>query len=152
MKYTVCKQFNQKGIGGDFNLRKSTVITEENGILYHNGVKICYKTSKNAYDYFSRNDDGKGQERFALVNEIIDKIIGYVAAYNENRAAIENSDRTDEEKEVDLKALVDRSSQAYETIANLYPGFIKDRNLFTFEFYNADVTDLENIKSLISNL
>lgn len=155
MKYLVVKRFAKKGIDKNFTLAKGSTCNEEDGIICYNGSKICYKTSQNAYDHFSRDDDNKAEERFALVNEIKEIIADYVARYNEDIAIIVNSEATEEEKAEEIASVTDKSLIAYDKIRGnvTLHNFLKvNDNIFTFNFYNAEIEDLELTKSLISNL
>lgn len=58
--------------GQDVNIPYGTeLITNDTGdVLLWQGQQLCYTRSQNARDYFSRNDDGCGEERGKLVAEI----------------------------------------------------------------------------------
>ena len=146
MKYIVCKQFKKRAICGDVNLIKGTTLNETNGIIYHNEDQICFKTSQNAFDYFARNDDGKGKERFALTSKILDKIKDLVIETNEAMFA-----KTDDDTEP--APVEDKVSKAYSTIRESYPRFLKgDLDIFSVEFYNAEIADLEKVQELVCSL
>ena len=137
MKYIVCKQFKKKGIDGNFNLPKNSTCNELGNLIFHNQRPICFKTSQDAYNYFSRDDDGKGEERFGLVHDILDLIAEYVMDYNDARMNGE-------------KDIEDKASAAYDTIREHYPQFLKNgMDVFTVEFYNAEIEELEAVKNLI---
>ena len=149
MKYIVCKWFKSKGIGGNFNLKKGSTCNEIDGVIYHNNSPICYKTSDNAFEFFARNDDGYGKERFDLSHQIIDKIKNYVFEDNEELWAIRKSDMTDEQKNKAINELQSKSSQAYDIIREHYPNFLRQgMDVFTFDFFNAAIEDLEKVKEL----
>lgn len=151
MKYIVCKTFNKKGIDKDFNLRKGSSCEEENGFIKHNDEVICAKSSQNAYDFFSRNDDGNGYERFSLVGQIIAKIQEIVIEYNEAVAEVTanfTEETTEEEMSEALSAVTDTVSEAYNKIKNLHPTFLHE-HVFTFEFYNAEISELEGILEIL---
>ena len=71
MRYIVTRRFRGKAICGEVNLPYGTTCEEHDGILVlEDGRRLCAVTSQNAYDFFSRNDDGNGLERGKLVEEI----------------------------------------------------------------------------------
>ena len=153
MKYIVCKQFKRKGIGGEFNLRKGSTCEEWNGVIYHNNLPICVSTSMNAYSFFARNDDGHGYERFALTSEILDKIKEFVSEYNEEYMAVMQSDLDNEAKAKAISELQDKSSESYEKIREAFPNFLREgQDVFSFEFYNGEVSDLEEVRELCLSL
>lgn len=48
---------------------------ERNGdFLEMDGKRLCAVTSKNAHDYFARDDDGNGAERGKLIDRIMKKL------------------------------------------------------------------------------
>ena len=155
MNYITVKAFNKKGIDGIFNLAIGTIVTETDNILYYNNKRICFKTSQNAYDHFSRDDDNQGIQRHNLIDQIKNKIAEYVADYNEEIAAIHNGDLTDEEKETELANVADKSAAAYDAIrqdSDTSNVLKADDNLFNFNFYNASILVLNKIIELINNI
>ena len=70
MDYIVYKRFKGNGICGPVNLPYGTEVSSDGALLTMNGEKLCSITSQNAYDFFSRNDDGMGLERGKLVQDI----------------------------------------------------------------------------------
>ena len=144
MKYIVCKHFKT------FN--KGTTLNSDNNIITYNGNFVCYATSQNAYDYLARNDDEKGYERYNLTQSIFNKLKEIVNAYNEEYAKITSTfteETTDEEKELALANLENIVAKSYDKIYNIYPNFLRD-NVFTFDFYNANVEALNEVLEVIS--
>ena len=132
MKYIVCKKFK--------DLRKGSTCEEINGFITHNDVRICAKTSQNAYDYFSRNDDKKGYERYALVGKILDRIKELVMDYNDARVAAVEGEEAPE----------DKVRQFYNALREQYPNMIRENSdILTFDFYNADVELLQEVLKLL---
>lgn len=149
MNYIVCKKFNGKGLDGMFNLSKGSTCNEQNGFICHNNSKVCAKTSKNAFEFFARNDDGRGTERYAVVNEIIEKIKEYVGEDNEELLAIQESDLSDEQKATEINELKSKSSRIYDAIRERYPNFLRNgMDVFSFDFYNAEVEDLIEARNI----
>ena len=135
MKYLLCKHFNKRGINGDFNLDKGSTCNEFASIIFHNNEPICFKTSQDAFEYFARNDDDKGYERFDLSHEILNIIAKYVMDYNDARLKEEEAE--------------DKASKCYEAIRKAFPRFLKgDLDIFSFEFYEASIEDLEEVKQI----
>ena len=129
-EYIVTKRFKNKAICGDVNLPYGTECNLiDNYICCDKGV-ICLTTSQNAYDYFSRNDDGNGLERGELVN----KIKSVLGDPNDKK----HQDRWD-------KLWDDKSLYKYKRE-------IEDYWLWNFSFYNAPIEDLQYILDKISNV
>ena len=138
MKYIVCKQFKSKGIDGDFNLKKGSTCNEFGNIIFHNNRPICFKTSQNAFEFFSRNDDGNGYERYNLSHQILDHIKELVMNYNEAYLAGENPE--------------DTVGAFYESIREMYPKFLKSgMDVLSFDFYTAEIEQLKEIIKLWDN-
>ena len=139
MKYLVCKQFNKKGINGDFKLKKGSTCNEFGNIIFHNNLPVCFKTSQDAFEYFARDDDNNGQERFDLSHEILDVIAAYVMDYNDARLNGEEAE--------------DKASKSYEKIRKKYPNFLKgDLDVFSYEFYGAELKDLRAVRKLVREI
>ena len=144
MEYITTKSFNTNGIGGRFNLTIGTPINENNNILYFNNLPICYKTSQYAYDYFSRNDDEKGLERFALVEQIKQRLKDLNNEYNENvRLELEGVE--------DLENYEIQTPNKVAITFNKWNenGIYQHDNINTFEFYNMSVQDLQQMYELM---
>ena len=60
--------------GRQVNIPWGAVLDEQDGSLYWQGRPLCRISSQNAYDYFSRNDDGNGKLRGQLVGAILSRL------------------------------------------------------------------------------
>lgn len=128
MRYIVTRRFRGKAICGEVNLPYGTICEEHDGILVlEDGRRLCAVTSQNAYDYFSRDDDGNGQERGKLVQDI--------------RSTLERMDAK-------YQARWDRL-WADEGANKLRSTEHEDYWLWSFAFYNADVNELRRISRLL---
>ena len=58
MRYIVTQRFRAKAICGPVNLPYGTVCDTEGDFITRDGKQLCAITSQNAYDHFSRDDDG----------------------------------------------------------------------------------------------
>ena len=72
--YVVRRRARFLSISGPVNLPYGTVVSSDGAFLSINDQKLCSVTSQNAYDFFSRNDDGRGLERGKLVEEITSRL------------------------------------------------------------------------------
>ena len=128
MRYIVTRRFRGKAICGEVNLPYGTTCEEHDGILVlEDGRKLCADTSQNAYDYFSRNDDGHGLERGKLVQDI--------------RCTLE---RRDEKHQVRWDKLwADAGANRLRRADH------KDFWVWNHDFYNADVNELRRIRLLL---
>ena len=71
MRYIVTNRFKGQAICGAVNLPYGTACGTQDGYLVlEDGRRLCAVTSQNAYDHFSRDDDGLGKERGKLVQDI----------------------------------------------------------------------------------
>lgn len=139
MRYIVCKNFNKGGIAGSFNLLKGATVNRVDDKLYHNNREICFISSQYAHDYFSRNDDGQGTLRYKMTRNIINKIVEANTLFLQ----------CDEEYKSNHRNPI---FTMYEAIKENYPAFIDDNDVFTFEFYDADIYDLNIINVLIDSV
>ena len=79
--YLCRKRARFDGISGQVNIPYGTALICQDGFLMHQNKPLCGITSQNAYDFFTQNDDGMGQERGELLNRIIPKLEKRDAGY-----------------------------------------------------------------------
>ena len=127
MDYIVYKRFKGNGICGPVNLPYGTEVSSDGAFLTVNGEKLCSITSQNAYDFFSRNDDGHGLERGKLVQDIL---------------------RTLERRDAKHQTRWDKL-WADEVANRLRRKDSPDFWIWSFDFYNADVNELRRIRLLL---
>ena len=125
--YIVRRRARFLSICGPVNLPYGTEVSSDGAFLTVNGEKLCSITSQNAYDFFSRNDDGHGLERGKLVQDI--------------RSTLERRDAK-------YQARWDRL-WADEGANKLRRTEHEDYWLWSFAFYNADVNELRRISRLL---
>lgn len=125
--YIVRRRAQFLSICGPVNLPYGTEVSSDGAFLTVNGEKLCSITSQNAYDFFSRNDDGMGLERGKLVQDI--------------RSTLE---RRDAKYQSRWDAL-----WADEAANSLRRKDSPDFWIWSFDFYNADIPDLKHIANLI---
>ena len=128
MRYIVARRFRGKTICGEVNLPYGTVCEADDGFLrLQDGRRLCAVTSQNAYDYFSRDDDGMGRERGTLVHDIR---------------------RTLERRDAKYQSRWDRL-WADEGANKLRRTEHEDYWLWSYAIYNADVNELRRIRRLL---
>lgn len=127
MKYIVIRRFRGKSLSGEVNLPHSTPCTSTGPVIQCGGKSLCYTTSQNAYDYFARNDDGHGLERGRLTGEIKRRL---------------------EKKDSNHQARWDKL-WADERANRLRRADHQDFWVWSFDFYNAEISELEHILNLI---
>ena len=128
MRYIVIRRFRGKAICGEVNLPYGTACEAIDGFLtLKDGRRLCTSTSQNAYDYFSRDDDGLGMERGKLVQDI--------------RGTLERRDAKHQERWDKLWA--DAGSNRLRRTDH------KDFWVWNHDFYNADVNELRRIRLLL---
>ena len=128
MKYIVYRRFRSNAMCGAVNLRYGTELESHDNLILYDGNPVCYTTSQNAHDFFSRNDDGKGLDRGELTQCIIKTLSKRDKSYQ---------DRWD-------KVWADELCRQYKR---------KEHDDFWFwnhAFYNADIIDLQYIANLIN--
>lgn len=128
MDYICFNRFKQKALFGEVNIPYGTKLDEINNVISYCGNPICYTKSQNAYDYFARNDDGKGLERGKLTAEII-KLMN-------NRKDGKYQNRWD-------RIWGDLSLLKYKRPEH------PDHWLWNYDFFNASIEELNRIKSMI---
>ena len=128
MDYICFNRFKQNALCGKVNIRYGTKLDEVDNVISYCGNPICYIKSQNAYDYFARNDDGKGLERGKLTAEII-KLLN-------NRKDGKYQNRWD-------RIWEDLSLLKYKRPEH------DDYWLWNFDFFNASIEELNRIKSMI---
>ena len=127
MVYITYKRFRGQAICGEVNLSYGTEVQCVDGILTIEGAPLCADHSQNAYDFFSRNDDGNGLERGKLTQAI--------------RKTLEKRDK-DHQVRWD-KVWEDPLCQKYKRKEHA------DFWLWNHDFYNANLTDLRHIAALV---
>ena len=74
VQYIAKKRARFTVMGAPVNIPWGTPVDMVDGFLQRDGAILCATTSKNAHEYFARNDDGNGQERGALTTAILDRL------------------------------------------------------------------------------
>ena len=119
-----------KAICGQVNIPYVTTLNGQGGFLILNDLPVCSATSQNAYDFFTQNDDGMGQERGELLNRIIPKLEKRDAGYQARWG----------------KIWEDALCQKYKRPDQ------EEHWIWNFDFYNGPVEDLRHIAVLIGGL
>lgn len=125
--YVCRKRARFKAICGQVNIPYGTTLNGQGGFLILNDLPVCSATSQNAYDFFTQNDDGMGQERGELLNRITATLMKQTPGHNA---------RWD-------KVWADARCQQYKRPDH------DDHWIWNFKFYNAPVEDLKHIFNLI---
>ena len=155
MTYLVTRRFKAKTMSGTVNLPYGTACELRGETIYHGGKPLCFVTSENAHNYFSRNDDGQGERRGELVREIMrrltendikyfegdDSPFGGGKIYPEKLAAY--NAREKERKEAWGRVWDDPAIRKYKRVE------FADYWLFNHDFYNAPIEDLEYILKIV---
>lgn len=123
MTYLVTRRFKAKTMSGIVNLPYGTACELRGETIYHGGKPLCFVTSENAHQYFSRNDDGQGERRGELVREIMGRLKGNSEAWE--------------------RVWDEPSIRKYKRVE------FADYWLFNHNFYNAPIADLEHILKIV---
>ena len=128
MRYIVTRRFRGRAICGAVNLPYGTTCETQDGyLILDDGRRLCAVTSQNAYDHFSRDDDGLGRERGKLVKDI--------------RRTLERRDAKHQTRWDKLWA--DAGANRLRRADH------KDFWVWNHDFYNADVNELRRIRLLL---
>ena len=123
MTYLVTRRFKAKTMSGIVNLPYGTACELRGETIYHGGEPLCFVTSENAHNYFSRNDDGQGERRGELVHDILARLKSNQGAWD--------------------RVWSNLSIRKYKRVE------FADYWLFNHDFYNAPVEDLEYILKIV---
>lgn len=155
MDYIVTKRFKAKSLCGNVNLAYGTACEERDNMIYCDGKPLCFATSENAHQYFSRNDDGQGKRRGELVWEIMGQLKTLEKRHKPNpKYPLAEYHMTDKESAQAAAARKARA-EAWERIwDDPYLRKYKrvefaDYWLFNHDFYNAPIEDLEYILKVV---
>lgn len=125
MEYIVKKRFRGLGIDGKtHNLLRGTRARTVGKVIVCGNDPICGTVSEAAYEYFARNDDGRGIDRGVLIDRIREFLSIPVGTERQERWG----------------RLWDDPSLA-RFRRDDHPDFW----IWNFDFYNAEIEDLERI-------
>lgn len=130
MEYITIKRFREECLAGEANIPYGTQAQEQGGVIFCRGVPICYIDSQNALDYFARNDDGQGLRRGELVQEIVRRLEKKDALYQDRWNAMWADERANRLR---------RKEHA-------------DHWIWSVDFYNAPVSELERILKILKGV
>lgn len=155
MNYIVTKRFKGKSICGIVNLPYGTACELRGETIYHGGEPLCFVTSENAHNYFSRNDDGQGERRGALVREIMGRLTSPRARRKPNPeyplAEYYMTAKESAKREASRKARIEAWGRVWDApaIRKYKRVEFADYWLFNHDFYNAPIADLEYILKVV---
>lgn len=155
MKYIITRRLRGKTMSGIVNLPYGTECELLGETICHGGKPLCFVTSENAHNYFSRNDDGQGERRGELVREIMGRLKTPEARHKPNpKCPLAEYQMTDEES-AQAKAARKARNEAWGRVWD-DPAIRKykrvefaDYWLFNHDFYNAPIEDLEHILKIV---
>ena len=130
-RYIARRRARFNGISGQVNIPYGAVLEVQDGFLWWKGEQLCAVTSQNAYDFFSRDDDGQGKERGALVAAILGRL-----EQNPHKKDPDHQCRWD-------KVWESKLCQQYRRKEH------EDHWLWNHDFFNAPIFDLQQIAQLI---
>lgn len=123
MNYITIKRYKKQSLTDQVNIPYGTEVKCQSNVLYYNDKPLCFITSQDCYDYFSRNDDNCGLIRGGLVKQIMYIMSKRDDNYQARWDKIWSDDKLRKYRRKD----------------------VEDYWLWNFEFYNAPVEDLEYI-------
>lgn len=125
MEYICHRRYKKTGASGkEYNFRRGTKLETISNFIALNDGAVCSAKSLDAFQYFSRNDDGRGLERGDLT---------YAIAFSPRKPNKDNDFRfTDKEREMLCKE---------------YKHFLKDMDfiVFNYDFFNAEIEELQKL-------
>lgn len=139
MEYVVTQRYRRRCLSGDVNVPYGTPCVELGGIItvQDTGAALCLTTSQDAYDFFARNDDGKGLERGELIRRI-KKLLQVPPGDPPQRSALDAHKRR-------WAKLWGESSLSRFRRAKEHP----DYWVWGHDFYNAEINDLTRIYNIV---
>ena len=130
--YITVRRFKGKAICGDVNIPYGTKLYRYAGAIWLDADHpLCYDHAQNAYDYMARDDDGMGLERGKLIQDIIARLG-------------KRDNRDDPKYQARWDAIWDDAS-----LRRFKRPEQDDYWLWNFDFYNAEIADLEYILNKI---
>lgn len=128
--YIVIKKFSGQAICGDIVLPYGASLTTAGNYICCPSGFVCITTSQTAYDYFAQNDDGNGARRGWLTQDILCRL--RKLKKHEERNTI-----------IWCKIWKDPICLKYKRPEHA------DHWLWSYDFYNAEIEDLEYIRNLV---
>lgn len=129
--YITIKNFEGRAICGDIALPEGTTLQVIRNFIFCPSGPICTITSQTAYDYFAQNDDEQGQRRGELTKDILMNI-QKLKRHNKRN------------KRIWGKIWEDQRCLKYKRPEHA------DHWIWNYDFYNADIEDLEYILNLVT--
>lgn len=131
MEYITCVKFDYRNKFGKWSqLPRGAKVEEIDGLIALGEIPLCYNKTKVAYHYFSRNNDSHGFERWRLCQKIT-----------------RNLDRIDNKSAKRWQAIY-ASDKAWNLREDVNSVFWT----WGFEFYNAEISELQEVWDLIKNI
>ena len=127
MDYIAIKRARFFSLSGNVNVPYGTKTNCENGILSIEGKPLCGDHSQNAYDFFTRDDDGNGLLRGKLTQAI--------------QAVLRKRDKGHQARWD--KVWADPICQKYKRADHA------DYWLWSHDFFNAEIADLHHIAAIV---
>ena len=155
MKYTPPRRFRGKTMSGIVNLPYGTVCELRGETIYYGGKPLCFVTSENAHNYFSRNDDGQGERRGELVLEIMGRLklpeVRHKPDPEYPLAEYYMTAKESAKREAARKARNEAWERVWDdpSIRKYKRVEFADYWLFNHDFYNAPIEDLEYILKVV---
>lgn len=155
MKYITTRRFRGKTMSGIVNLPYGTECELRGETIYHGGKPLCFATSENAHQYFSRNDDGQGERRGKLVREIMGRLKLPEVRHKPNPkyplAEYHMTAKESAKRNAARKARAEAWGRVWDepAIRKYKRVEFADYWLFNHDFYNAPIADLEHILKIV---
>lgn len=117
-------------LSGEINIPALSLCEENNGIIYYQDKPICCIRSENAHQYFTTDEDGRGELRGRLIKKILNKLKKRDSLYQSRWDRVWDDDICQKYKRKDYA----------------------DYWLWDHSFYIADIEDLEYICALLKEV
>ena len=130
MRYITTKRLKGNCLAGKVNIPYGTQAQEQGGVIFCQGLPICYAGSQNALDYFAWNDDDRGLRRGELVQEIARRREKKDALYQDRWNAMWADERANRLRRREHS----------------------DHWIWSVDFYDAPVEELERLLKIIKEV
>lgn len=135
MEYITTKRFKTDAICGKVNIPYGTKLTAYGDLICLDPMHpLCYDHAQNAYDYMARDDDGRGLERGKLIQDIMSRLG-------------KRESRDDPKYQARWDVIWDDP-----TLRRFKRPEHDDYWLWNYDFYNAEIADLEYILNKIKEV
>ena len=156
MNYIAAKHYDRIGIDGRFDVPENAELQEEGNILRFNGKRVCFNTSFDAFEFFAKNDDGKGLKRHELTHKVLAAVKKMKTDYEDDVAKALSKFERDENGNLPEEAAAAAAAVENKAVAffdamladGTFKGYLTNGN-WNRNFFEARIIDLNRLCKLL---